>query len=51
MVESDVTEGGKNPSSFFFRENETTQTTTNMTPQAQSYPRGETAASGGKRCR
>ena len=27
MVESDVTEGGKNPASFFFfRENETTET-------------------------
>ena len=45
MVESGVTEGGKNTANF-----------TNMKPQAKkqrflSYPRRETATSGGKRCR
>ena len=45
MVESGVTEGGENTASF-----------TNMKPQAKkqrflSYPRRETATSGGKRCR
>ena len=45
MVESGVTEGWKNTASFLFR----------TKPQAkndlQSYPRRETAASAGKRCR
>ena len=54
MVESGVTaKGGKTLPVFFFV-NE--QNNTNMKPQAkgndfQSYPRRETAASGGKRCR
>ena len=52
MVENGLTEGGKNTASFFFV-NEHNITTTK--PQAksdfQSYPRRDTAASAGKRCR
>ena len=48
MVESGVT--------VFVNEHKNIHNNTNMKPQAksndfQSYPKGETAASGGKRCR
>ena len=57
MVESGVTKGGKNTGSFLFvNEPNKIHNNTNMKSQAKSndfrsYPRGETAASGGKRCR
>ena len=53
MVESGVPEGGKNTASFLFREwtqqhkHEAKKLKSNDFP---SYPRNETAASGGKRC-
>ena len=55
MVESGVTEGGKNTASFLFRQwtQQHSQPNTNMKPHAksndfQSYPRREAAASGEK---
>ena len=50
MVESEVTEGGKNklPAFFFMNEHNTNKLKSN---DFQRYPRRETAASGGKRGR
>ena len=55
IMKSGMTEGGKNTASFLFQEWTGTITQTSSlklkSNNFQSYPRGETAASGGKRCK